>query len=87
MILAKIFVRLKPNVLDPQGKAVSNSLHQLGYDRVVETRVSKYIEMSFSEADEAIVEQEVERICNDLLANPNTETYSFTLEKLDQDQA
>ncbi|MBW6514196.1 MAG: phosphoribosylformylglycinamidine synthase subunit PurS [Candidatus Syntrophosphaera sp.] len=84
MILAKIFVRLKPNVLDPQGKAVSNSLHQLGYGKVLDTRVSKYIEISFSSADEPAVRAEVEKICSGLLANPNTETYSYTLETLEQ---
>jgi phosphoribosylformylglycinamidine synthase len=81
MLAAKIFVRLKPNVLDPQGKAVSNSLHQLGFDKVVETRVSKYIEMTFDSSDREEVRAEVERICSELLANPNTETYSYTLEE------
>ncbi|MFO8144334.1 MAG: phosphoribosylformylglycinamidine synthase subunit PurS [Candidatus Syntrophosphaera sp.] len=87
MILAKIYVSLKPNVLDPQGKAVTNSLHQLGYDKVLETRVSKYIEIRFREAERRQVEQEVEKICNDLLANPNTENYSYTLETVGEDPA
>jgi len=59
MLQAKIFIRLKPNVLDPQGKAVSNSLHQLGYVKVVETRVSKYIEISFDDDNEQAVEEQV----------------------------
>lgn len=80
MLLARIFIRLKPNVLDPQGKAVSNSLHQLGYRKVTDTRVSKYIEITFAEDDEQLVEQEVQKICGDLLANPNTETFSYTIE-------
>jgi phosphoribosylformylglycinamidine synthase len=80
MYLAKIYVRLKPNVLDPQGKAVSNSLHQLGYGKVVETRISKYIEITFDSSDEESVRQQTEKICSDLLANPNTEHYSYTLE-------
>ncbi len=87
MLIAKIFVRLKPNVLDPQGKAVSNSLHQLGYDKIVETRVSKYIEVTFDATDENAVRADVERICNDLLANPNTEHYSYTLEITGREQA
>jgi|WetSurMetagenome_2_1015567.scaffolds.fasta_scaffold614811_2 phosphoribosylformylglycinamidine synthase subunit PurS len=82
MFLAKIFVCLKANVLDPQGKAVSNSLHQLGYADVVETRVSKYIEVILSSPDESKVREEVENICRDLLANPNTETYNWTLETI-----
>ena len=83
MLAAKIFVRLKPNVLDPQGKAVSNSLHQLGYSGVVETRISKYIEITFDSADLQAVSAEIERICKDLLANPNTETYDYTLHAMD----
>ncbi|MCB5247950.1 MAG: phosphoribosylformylglycinamidine synthase subunit PurS [Candidatus Cloacimonetes bacterium] len=80
MILARIYVCLKPNVLDPQGKAVTNSLRQLGYASVAETRVSKYIEISFDTSNREQAKLETERICRDLLANPNTEHYSFTLE-------
>ncbi|MGC9362383.1 MAG: phosphoribosylformylglycinamidine synthase subunit PurS, partial [Candidatus Syntrophosphaera sp.] len=87
MILARIYVSLKPSVLDPQGKAVTNSLHQLGYDGVLETRVSKYIEIKFDGSDEKRVEEEVEKICNDLLANPNTENYSYTLEAVGEEPA
>lgn len=79
MLKAKIFVCLKPSVLDPQGKAVSNSLHQMGFADVSETRVSKYIEISFDSSDKAEVAAQVEKICDTLLANPNTETYSYEI--------
>lgn len=81
MIKAKIFVQLKPSVLDPQGKAVTNSLHRLGYPAVSETRISKYIELSFDSDDESRVDSMVSKICNDLLANPNTEIYHYQLER------
>lgn len=81
MLLAKIFVQLKPSVLDPQGKAISNSLHQLGFDKVLDTRVSKYIELSFASSDQAEVSAQVEKICCELLANPNTEHYHYSLEE------
>lgn len=87
MFLAKIYVCLKPNVLDPQGKAVTNSLHQLGYASVAETRISKYIEISFDTSDREQAKLETEKICRDLLANPNTEHYSFTLEDKEGGQA
>jgi phosphoribosylformylglycinamidine synthase len=80
MLIAKIFVQLKPSVLDPQGKAISNSLHQLGYDKVIDTRVSKYIELVLDLGDEALAREQVEKICSDLLANPNTEHYHYSLE-------
>jgi phosphoribosylformylglycinamidine synthase len=82
MLKAKIFVQLKASVLDPQGKAVSNSLHSLGYTTVTETRISKYIEISFDSDDHELVTKQTDEICNSLLANPNTETYHFDLEPL-----
>ena len=79
MLKAKIYVQLKANVLDPQGKAVTNSLHNLGYTEVIETRISKYIEMRFMNDNREQVSQEVKQICQDLLANPNTETYQYEI--------
>lgn len=82
MLKAKIHVYLKPSVLDPQGQAVTNSLHSLGYDTIKETRISKYIEILFDEADPEAVSTQVDAICDKLLANPNTEHYKFELEQL-----
>lgn len=79
MTKAKIYVQLKPSVLDPQGKVVTNSLHALGYDTVEDTRISKYIEILFTEPVSDDLKEKVERICDKLLANPNTEKYSFEL--------
>lgn len=86
MLAAKIFVRLKPNVLDPQGKAISNSLQQLGYAAVADTRVSKYIEILFAEADREKVAADTEKICHELLANPNTESYDYTIEEAERNE-
>ena len=80
MLKAKIHVYLKPSVLDPQGQAVTNSLHSLGFESVQETRISKYIEVVFDDDDEAAVSTQVNQICDKLLANPNTEKYHFELE-------
>lgn len=82
MLKARIFVQLKASVLDPQGKAVTNSLHSLGYTSVTDTRVSKYIEMTLSETDQAKAAELVNSICDKLLANPNTEHYEYTIEKV-----
>ncbi len=83
MIKAKVFVKLKPSVLDPQGKQVMNSLHTLGYDNVEEVRVSKFIEVNLKSNDLKQAEVEINEICNKILANPNTETYSWNLEVVD----
>ncbi|HNX38541.1 MAG TPA: phosphoribosylformylglycinamidine synthase subunit PurS [Candidatus Cloacimonadota bacterium] len=82
MLKAKIFVQLKASVLDPQGKAVTNSLHSLGYTAIRDTRVSKYIELLIEEDDPEKAEYLVNSICDKLLANPNTEHYRFELEQV-----
>ncbi len=79
MLKAKIYVELKPSVLDPQGKAVTNSLHNLGFEDVTQTRISKYIEIIFDSSDREYVSEQTTKICDSLLANPNTETYHFEL--------
>ncbi len=79
MVKVKIYVTLKPSVLDPQGAAVTNVLHNLGYANVQETRISKYMEMFFEDADDGVISEEVEAICNKVLANPNTEVYVYEI--------
>jgi len=82
MIKAKVFVNLKPSVLDPQGKQVMNSLHSIGYDNIEEVRVSKFIEIKLKSDDLEKAEIEIHEICEKILANPNTETYSWNLEHI-----
>jgi len=84
MLKAKIFVRLKASVLDPQGKAVTQALHQLGYSNVNDTRVSKYIELILDETDHSKATETINNICDKLLANPNTEHYEFSLVEVDK---
>lgn len=80
MIKVKVYVSLKPSVLDPQGQVITNALHGLGYDSVMETRVSKYFEMKLTHNDLEKANEEIHQICDKVLANPNTEVYSFNLE-------
>ena len=82
MIKAKIYVSLKPSVLDPQGKVITDALHTLGYVDVKETRASKFFEMTFDESDVDTVKIKLNEICHKLLANPNTEIYKFDVEKI-----
>jgi len=79
MIKAKVYVMLKPSVLDPQGKTVMHALHSLGYEAVSDVRISKFIEINFDENDKNKVLTALEQICNKVLANPNTEVYSYEL--------
>ncbi|NJK40437.1 MAG: phosphoribosylformylglycinamidine synthase subunit PurS [Acaryochloridaceae cyanobacterium SU_2_1] len=79
---AKIYVTLRPSVLDPAGTAVQKGLQQLGYTTVDRIRIGKYIELSLKAEDESMASQQVHRICDQLLANPVIETYRFDLEQL-----
>jgi len=73
---AKVYVTLKPSVLDPQGKAIHHSVEMLGYKKISEIRQGKYFEISL---DQSISEEEAqvsaERIAKDVLANPVIEDY------------
>jgi phosphoribosylformylglycinamidine synthase subunit PurS len=77
---AKIYVTLKPSVLDPQGKAIQHSVELLGYKNVADIRQGKYFEIAF---DDVINEDEAkitaENISKDVLANPVIEDYRIEI--------
>jgi len=79
-IKARIHVRLKPGVLDPQGKAIGNALHALGFGDVGEVRQGKLIEIELGESDPERARAAAERMCKELLANPVIENYAIELE-------
>jgi phosphoribosylformylglycinamidine synthase subunit PurS len=76
--LVKVEVKLKPVVLDPQGKTVLSSLHNLGFNEVEDCRVGKLIELKLRDTSLSIIEQRVEEMCNKLLSNPVIEDYSIS---------
>jgi phosphoribosylformylglycinamidine synthase len=76
---ARVHVRLKAGVLDPQGKAIGNALASLGFTGVGEVRQGKLIELDLAEADRARAHAEVEAMCRQLLANPVIEDYAIEL--------
>lgn len=78
---ARIWVTLKPGVLDPQGKAIAGALGSLGFSGVEDVRQGKYLEVKLDVSDEAQARRDVERMCEDLLANTVIETYRFELER------
>ena len=75
--LARIHVTLKPVVLDPQGDAVLDGLHQLGFSGVAAVRVGKSLEVTLAAASQADAETAVRQMCERLLANPVIERYTF----------
>ncbi len=74
---ARIDVMLKPLVNDPQGLAVADGLHNLGYDGVRAVRVGKRLEVTLEASDTAAAEQAVREMCERLLANPVIEDFTF----------
>ena len=76
---ARVIVRLKSGVLDPQGKAVETALHGLGFDGVSGVRQGKVIEFETGKSDEAEARAAAEAMCGKLLANPVMETYTIEI--------
>jgi phosphoribosylformylglycinamidine synthase subunit PurS len=76
---AFVHIRLKPGVLDPQGKAIGNALAGLGFAGIGEVRQGKLIELDLAETDVARAQQQVEAMCRQLLANPVIEDYAIEL--------
>ena len=77
---AKIFISLKEGILDPQGSTVNKALDSVGIDSINSIRMGKYIEMEFNSKDKDQISSIVKKSCNKLLVNPNTETYTFSIE-------
>jgi len=78
---AKIYVTLKPSVLDPQGKAIHHAVETIGYRGIEDVRQGKYFEVTLADdlsTDEA--RAEVERMARDVLANPVIEDYHIILD-------
>ena len=76
---ATVLVRPKPGILDPQGQAVESSLRQLGFP-VGDARVGRVVDLELDAADAVAARAEVERMCEQLLANPLIESYEIELE-------
>jgi phosphoribosylformylglycinamidine synthase len=77
---AKVYVTLKPSVLDPQGKAIHHSVELMGFEKIEDIRQGKYFEIAL---DDAVSESEAraaaEKIAKDVLANPVIEDYSVEI--------
>jgi phosphoribosylformylglycinamidine synthase PurS subunit len=77
---AVVHISLKSGVLDPQGKAVADTLARMGYTEVAGARVGKVIELDLSGAgDHAAAEARVKEMCEKLLANTVIESYRIEL--------
>ena len=77
---AKVYIALKKGILDPQGKAVKNSLIALGHNEIQEVRVGKMIEIKLNGLNKKKAESKLKEICEKLLANTIIEDYRFEIE-------
>ena len=75
---ATVLVRPKAGILDPQGQAVESSLRQLGF-AVEGARIGRVVDLDVEASDPAAARAEVERMCEQLLANPLIESYEIEL--------
>ena len=76
----QIHISLKNGVLDPQGKAIENSLINLGFDKVENVRQGKFIELEIESEDRDSASKQCNEMCEKLLANLVIEDYSVEIE-------
>ena len=79
MFTAKVLIKRRPSILDPQGKAVEKGAAHLGLTNILNTRIGKFIEFNVDTDNKEAAEKEVNEYCKKLLANPIMEDFEFTL--------
>ncbi|SDH77727.1 phosphoribosylformylglycinamidine synthase [Alteribacillus persepolensis] len=77
MVKVQVYVTLKAGVLDPQGSAITHSLHTMNYNEVKSVQTGKYIELEVEETEN--LEERVKEMCEKLLSNPVIEDYTYTI--------
>jgi len=78
---AEINVMPLKALLDPQGKAVTNSMHKIGFNEVSNVRVGKHITLEIEADTEELAMERVNEACNKILTNPIIEGYEYLLKK------
>ena len=78
--VVKVEVKLKPVIIDPQGKTVLMALHNLGYNEVQETRIGKLIELKVKDENAEKAKERVREMCKKLLANPVIEDFVIKID-------
>jgi|TARA_B100001540_G_scaffold293744_1_gene293109 phosphoribosylformylglycinamidine synthase PurS subunit len=79
-MLAKIYITLKKDVLDPQGSVIANSLKSLGFNNVEDVRQGKFIEIKLNNKDKDDAQKQLGEMCEKLLANLVIEDYKIEIE-------
>ena len=76
---AKIYITLKDGIHDPQGQAVQQSLHTLGFESVQEVRMGKFLEVDLQDVEKESAEATIKSMCQKLLANMVIEDFRYEL--------
>jgi phosphoribosylformylglycinamidine synthase PurS subunit len=76
---ARVFVTLKPSVFDPQGRAIVEALHSLGYGAVADVRQGKYFELDIQASSAAEAETVASDVAHRVLANPVIESFRIEI--------
>ncbi len=84
--IAAIDVMPLKALLDPQGKAVTNSMHKIGFNEVSNVRVGKHITLDIEADSEEQAMERVNEACNKILTNPIIEGYDYVLKKVASSQ-
>jgi len=79
--VARVYVTPKDGILDPQGQAVRQSLHALGYPEVGDVRIGKYLELRLADVSRESADRRVREMCDRLLANQIIEDARFEIEE------
>ena len=77
---ARIVVRLRPGILDPQGTTIRKALEGLGFPEVRDLRVGRLLELQLDETDRTRARARLDEMCRRLLANPVIEDYACELD-------
>jgi phosphoribosylformylglycinamidine synthase len=77
MAKVKVYISPKKGILDPQGKAVESALKSLGYKKVSNVRIGRYVEFEMTDDRRLTTERQIDEMCKKLLANPIIEDFRF----------
>lgn len=76
---ARVYVSLKPTVLDPQGQTIRAALNSHGHNNILDVRQGKFFEIQIADGDREAARREIEEIAGDVLANPVIEEYRIEM--------
>lgn len=80
--IAEINVMPLKALLDPQGKAVNQSMHNIGFKNVENVRIGKHITLEIEANTRKVAEKKVEEACVKILTNPIMESYEFLIKEI-----